>query len=64
MSSEQTPRVGEHVGVPSGLDTLEGVVVRTYKTPSGTRAVVSLDVPGADDPSHARLICVLPIFGR
>jgi hypothetical protein len=50
MSSEQTPRVGEHVGVPWGLDTLEGVVVRTYETPSGTRAVVSLDVPGADDP--------------
>lgn len=49
MSSEQTPAVGDRVGVPWGLDVLEGVILRTYQTGSGTRAVVSVDVPGADD---------------
>jgi hypothetical protein len=49
MTVEQTPRAGEHVGVRFGLDTLEGVIVRTYETSSGTRVVVEFEVPGTDE---------------
>jgi hypothetical protein len=49
MSAEQSPVAGDRVGVPWGLDVLEGVVLRTYRTGSSVRAVVSVDVPGTDD---------------
>jgi hypothetical protein len=56
MSSHQTPTVGDRVGVPWGLDVLEGVVLRTYETGAGTRAVVLVDVPGADDEPDSRTV--------
>lgn len=56
MSSQQTPAVGDKVGVPWGLDVLEGQVLRTYETGTGIRVVVSVDVPGADDESQSRTI--------
>ena len=56
MSPQQTPNVGDRVGVPWGLDVLEGVVRRTYETASGTHAVVSVDVPGADDEPQSRTV--------
>jgi len=56
MSSQQTPTVGDRVGVPWGLDVLEGVVLRTYETGSGSRAVVSVDVPGANDEAESRTV--------
>lgn len=52
--SQQTPAVGDHVGVPWGLDVLEGVILRTYDSPSGTRAVVSVKVPGTNDEPESR----------
>ena len=57
---QQTPTVGDRVGVPWGLDVLEGVIVRTYQSPSGTRAVVSVDVPGADNEPESRRV-TLPV---
>lgn len=56
MSSEHTPTVGDRVGVPWGLDVLEGQVLRTYDTGAGTRAVVLVDVPGADDAPDSRTV--------
>jgi hypothetical protein len=56
MSPQQAPRVGDRVGVPWGLDVLEGVVLRTYMTGSGTHAVVSVDVPGADNEPQSRTV--------
>jgi hypothetical protein len=56
MPSHQTPTVGDRVGVPWGLDVLEGVVLRTYETGVGTRAVVLVDVPGADDEPESRTV--------
>jgi hypothetical protein len=56
MPSYQTPAVGDRVGVPWGLDVLEGRVLRTYETGAGTRAVVLVDVPGADDEPDSRTV--------
>jgi hypothetical protein len=56
MPSRQTPNVGDRVGVPWGLDVLEGVILRTYEIGTGTRAVVLVDVPGADDEPEARTV--------
>jgi hypothetical protein len=56
MASHQTPTVGDRIGVPWGLDVLEGVVLRTYETGAGTRAVVLVDVPGADDEPESRTV--------
>lgn len=56
MSSHQTPTVGDRVGVPWGLDVLEGQVLRTYETGVGSRAVVMVNVPGADDEPESRTI--------
>jgi len=60
MSPSQNPTVGDRVGVPWGLDVLEGVILRTYETATGTRAVVSVDVPGADDEPNSRTV-TLPV---
>lgn len=49
MTTPPTPTAGDRVGVPWGLDVLEGVVIRTYRTGNETRAVVSVDVPGTDE---------------
>jgi hypothetical protein len=56
MASHQTPSVGDRIGVPWGLDVLEGVVLRTYATGDATRAVVLVDVPGADDEPESRTV--------
>lgn len=56
MPSHQIPTAGDRVGVPWGLDVLEGVVLRTYETGAGTRAVVLVDVPGADDEPESRTV--------
>jgi hypothetical protein len=50
--------------VPWGLDVLEGVVLRTYRTGAGIRAVVSVEIPGADDEPRTvtlRVTELLPI---
>lgn len=56
MPSHQIPTAGDRVGVPWGLDVLEGLVLRTYETGTGTRAVVVVDVPGADDEPESRTV--------
>jgi hypothetical protein len=53
MPHQPAPAAGDRVGVPWGLDVLEGVVLRTYETGSGARAVVSVDVPGAEGEPEA-----------
>lgn len=60
MPHSQTLAVGDRVMVPWGLDLLEGVVVRTYRTASGARAVVSVDIPGTDDQIEPRTV-TLPV---
>lgn len=56
MSPQQAPSVGDRVGVPWGLDVLEGVVLRTYKAGSSMHAVVSVEVPGADNEPLSRTV--------
>lgn len=56
MPSHQIPTAGDRVGVPWGLDVLEGVVLRTYEAGAGTRAVVLVDVPGADGEPESRTV--------
>lgn len=46
MPSEHVPAIGSRVGVPWGLDTVEGEVISTYPSPAGARAVVNVTVPG------------------
>jgi hypothetical protein len=41
--------LGDHVRVPWGLDTLEGVVEDIYETGSGPRVVVRVAVPGSSE---------------
>jgi hypothetical protein len=60
MPGQQHPVVGDRVGVPWGLDVLEGLVLRTYETGAGPRAVVSVDVPGTNEDPQSRTI-TLPI---
>jgi hypothetical protein len=56
MPSHQIPAVGDRVGVPWGLDVLEGLVLRIYETGTGARAVVLVHVPGADDEPESRTV--------
>lgn len=43
----QSPRVGDHVRVPWGLDTLDGVVEDVYETGAGPRVVIRILDPDA-----------------
>lgn len=57
----RNPAVGDHVRVPWGLDVLDGVVVQTYSTGSGRRAVVQVSVPGATEEDSAATTVTLPV---
>ncbi len=54
-----TPQVGDRVAVPWGLDTVEGVVVATYRTGAVDRLVIEVKAPGTAAEGEATTI-VLP----
>jgi hypothetical protein len=58
MPFQQTPAAGDRVGVPWYVDVLEGVIVRTYDTGSGTYAVVSVKMPGEEDKPPSQTVTV------
>jgi hypothetical protein len=58
MPSQQTPAVGDWVGVPWYVDIVEGVIVRIVDTGSDRCAVVSVQLPGDGDKPPSQTVTV------
>lgn len=55
-----TPKPGQEVRVPWGLDVLKGTVQRVYDTGRGPRVVVAVELPDADGSTVEDVSVTLP----
>jgi len=60
MTTPTSPQVGDRVAVPWGLDTVEGVVVATYRTGEVDRVVVEISAQEAGADAEP-ITVVLPV---